>query len=55
VASLAGWLSARGLEALGFHVIVQALAVFVAVSLVWLPWLSPYLRTVLAKLRTRFA
>jgi O-antigen/teichoic acid export membrane protein len=55
VASVAGWLSARGLDALGCPVIVQALAVFVAVSLVWLPWLAPYLRVVLAKLQTRFA
>lgn len=54
-ASLAGWLSARGLEALDYPVVVQALAVFVAVSIVWLPSLRPYLRTVVEKLRSRFA
>jgi len=55
VASLAGWLSARGLAAVGCPVIVQALAVFIAVSLVWLPWLLPYLRTLKTKLQARFA
>jgi hypothetical protein len=55
VASLASWLSARGLAALGCPVIVQALAVFVIVSLTWLPWLLPYLRILVAKLRARLA
>lgn len=55
VASLAGWLSARGLDALGYPAVVQALAVFVVVSLVWLPWLSRYLRTLGTKLQARFA
>jgi len=55
VSSLAGWLAARGLEALGCPVIVQALAVFVAVSLVWLPWLRPYLNMALDKVRGRLA
>jgi len=55
VASLAGWLSARGLDALGYPVFVQALAVFGVVSLVWLPWLLPYLRTMATKFQARFA
>jgi O-antigen/teichoic acid export membrane protein len=55
VASLASWLSARGLEALGCPVFVQALAVFVVVTLVWLRWLMPYLRTVLHKIQGRSA
>jgi O-antigen/teichoic acid export membrane protein len=53
--SLAGWLSARALDALGCPVFVQAIAVFLAVSLVWLPWLFPYLGKLTAKLRARFA
>jgi O-antigen/teichoic acid export membrane protein len=55
VASLAGWLSTRGLSALGWPVFLQALAVFIVVSLVWLPWLLPYLRTVVTKVQARFA
>jgi O-antigen/teichoic acid export membrane protein len=55
VASLAGWLGARGVATLGGNVFLQAPAVFVAVSLVWLPWLLPYLRTVQQKVRGRLA
>jgi O-antigen/teichoic acid export membrane protein len=55
VSSLAGWLSARGLDALGYPVFVQAIAVFLSVTLLWLPWLLPYLRAVAAKLSARFA
>ncbi len=55
VSSLFGWLSARALDALGCPVFVQAFSVFVVVSLVWLPWLWPYLGKVVAKVRSRFA
>jgi O-antigen/teichoic acid export membrane protein len=55
VASLTAWLTARGLAALHCPVLLQAFGVFVAVSLVWLRWLSPYLRTGLDKVRGRFA
>ncbi len=55
VASLLGWLSTQALEAAGSHVITQALAVFVVVTLAWLPWLLPYIRMVLDKVRARLA
>ena len=40
---------------MGCPVFVQALAVFVVVTLVWLRWLMPYLRTVMQKIQGRFA
>jgi len=52
-ASFVAWVSARALDTLGCPVFVQALAVFVVVTLVWLPWLLPYLRTVAEKVRNR--
>jgi hypothetical protein len=55
VASLAGWFAASAVARLGSPVFGQAIAVFVAVSLVWLPWLARYLRTVVAKVQQRFA
>jgi O-antigen/teichoic acid export membrane protein len=54
-AAAAGWLSARGLGMLGLPNFVQAIAVFIVVTLVWLPWLLPYLRTVGEKVRGRLA
>ena len=53
VASVAGWAAAWGLRALGCPTILQASAVFVAVTLAWLPWLKPYLGTALEKIRGR--
>ena len=55
VSSLSGWLAARGLEALGCPVFVQAIAVFLAATITWLPWLRPYLKTALDKVRGRLA
>ena len=37
------------------HVVLQALAVFVVTTVVWLPWLAPYLRDLLRRLEARFA
>lgn len=46
---LGGWWLARSLEAAGVHVIIEAFAVALAVSLAWLPLGWPYLRDYLAK------
>jgi hypothetical protein len=53
--SVVGWLAARGVAAMGLHTLMQALAVFVAVTLCWLPWLGRYLVVVGQKLRGRYA
>ncbi len=51
--SLAAWFSALGLGSLGYPPLVQAPVVFLVVSLSWLPWLKPYLATLVAKVRAR--
>jgi O-antigen/teichoic acid export membrane protein len=44
----------RRLQELGVHVALQALAVFVVTTLLWLPWLMPYLRDAKGRLERRF-
>jgi hypothetical protein len=39
----------------GIHVVLQALAVFVVTTVVWLPWLWPYLQDLLRRVRARLA
>lgn len=51
--SLVGWYTTRALDASGVHVVLQALAVFVVVTLCWLPWLWRYLGAVKERLLRR--
>ena len=53
VAALAGYGCVQLLSGEGVHVVLQCLAVFVVVTLIWLPWLLPYLRDAVARLRQR--
>jgi O-antigen/teichoic acid export membrane protein len=54
-ASVAGRYTVIFLHDYGVHVALQCLAVFAVVSLVWMPWLWPYLTEVRSRLRARFA
>ncbi|MEO8178196.1 MAG: oligosaccharide flippase family protein [Deltaproteobacteria bacterium] len=54
-ASLCSLFVQHQLQAYGAHVIVQALGVFVVTTLIWIPWLWPYLHDVLKRLERRFA
>jgi O-antigen/teichoic acid export membrane protein len=42
------------LQERGVHVVLQALAVFVVTTLIWMPWLLPYLRDLLRRVARRF-
>jgi hypothetical protein len=43
------------LQGMKLHVMLQALGVFVVTTAVWMPWLLPYLRDALRRLRGRSA
>lgn len=51
VAAVAGYITVKFLSSHGVHVALQCLAVFVLVTLIWLPWQLPYLKIVIAKVR----
>ena len=54
-ASLCSLFVLHQLQGYGAHVVVQALGVFVVTTLIWIPWLWPYLHDVLKRLERRFA
>jgi len=53
--SLCSLFTLHQLQARGVHVVLQALGVFVVTTLLWFPWLLPYLRDALRRLGDRFA
>ena len=53
VASVAGRYTVRFLAEREVHVALQSLAVFVVVSVIWLPWLRPYLKEAAVRVRRR--
>lgn len=55
VASAASLFVLRQLQSRGAPVVLQALGVFVVATLIWMPWLWPYLHDVLKRLERRFA
>jgi O-antigen/teichoic acid export membrane protein len=53
--SLSSLFALGRMQAAGVHVVLQALAVFLITTLVWLPWLLPYLKDLLRRVKGRFA
>jgi O-antigen/teichoic acid export membrane protein len=48
-------LALREAQQRGAHVVLEAVIVFVVTTLIWLPWLWPYLKDALGRLGRRFA
>lgn len=55
LAAVVGRYAVHFLTDRGVHVALQCLAVFAVVTLVWLPWLWPYLKEAATRVRARLA
>jgi O-antigen/teichoic acid export membrane protein len=55
VSSLCSLFALQQAQEHGAHVVMESLIVFVVTTLIWLPWLWPYLKDALGRLERRFA
>ena len=55
VSSVCSLFALRQAQEHGAHVVMEAVVVFVVTTLIWLPWLWPYLKDALGRLGRRFA